>query len=423
MRKTGLFFITAGAALLLSACFMYEDMVFDNPYDPTGQDGITLEYRDDIAIDGDLLDWDNVEPLYTDDSSDTAQNGYPMIAGGDLYQLKAAQDNDTLYFFIESYNGNPLTEPSISVSFDLNESNYGINLFNLTHNSPDGGITSDGTIGFWSRYYDDTGDYDLNNAGIRFAGINESENAIELGISKATYWNYIPSDSGMNFHIGSWYQYHENLYGDGNIDNSNDENTFNILLKSSSDTQPSMDSPIVQFYRGITPTCDDNSLADITAWEEYGYWYQDFVLTDDNSGEVNTDIDKVYIKQDDDYIYFLLTFYDSGSIGAITSVDIYVDQENGAYSHNFYAEYDGSDWLTSTFQVNYNASQDSSGHTGGAGDGFLELRFNKYLAWSDLPYEPCYFNIAVNDSTFSTADYVEFKGMYKNEGDPIPLDQ
>ena len=428
MRKTALFFITVSITLFLFGCFIYQDMEFDNPYDPTDQDGISLEYRDDIVIDGDTSEWGSVGELITDKTYEqTINTNLPLPQGSDLFQIKAAQDDNNLYFYVETTDGAPLITPGLELGLNFNNPDDNFNLINLRHDTSDG-VTSNGYFNIWSNYgYDDGSvgwaNVPLNNPGIRYTGINTSSTSMEIGISKATYWDQLYTQKGYDFVVSTWYQNYENIYTDGGCDNSNDENDVRILLKGVTEAQPAMDSPIVQFPHPSVapPTCDDNSLADIATWEEFGIWYQDFQGDKDPSVvETNKDIDKVYVLQDNNFIYLLLTFFDNtGGFLANSSVSIYVEQESGAYGHEFYGQFDGSNWIQ---QLNY-AGGDSDGHLGGSATGFIEFRFDKYLVWPDLAYEPCYFNIEVRDSGGTVADRVQFMGMYKAEGEPTPVNQ
>ncbi len=427
MRNSVQFFITVATALILTSCFMYEEMVYDNPYDPTGQDGINLEYNDiyNISIDGDTSDWNAVPVLLTDNVYELTEGlGLSLPQGSDIFQVKAVQDDDSLYFFVETTDGTPFVTQGTEMSFDMNSEDVSINLAGIRHDTSDG-ITSEGTFSYWSNYnyYDNTisdwNGYAHQNPGIRFAGINNSDVSMEFAVSKATYWDELYTQTGFNFQVSTWYQYYaDNFDGNGTCDYSNDNQEISILLRSANENTPRSDSPIVQFPRGTTPSID-GALTDMTIWEEYGIWFQDFQNDAVYDIENNEDIDKVYMKQDENYLYILLTFFDGGVFGPDNAFNIYIENDSGDYAHFFSADQSASVWTYNADVYYASYTPDGSGHSAAGGTGFIEMRFNKFLAWPDLPYEPLNFTIEVYNSSALLTDMVRFKGMYKSLDDTI----
>ena len=174
----------------------------------------------------------------------------------------------------------------------------------------------------------------------------------------------------------------------------------------------------LNFPRGSTPVID-GTLADQTQWEEYGYWFQDRQNDEQNLFDDNMDIDKVYVKQDDENVYFLITFFDSGPPTVDTSVNINIRKDDNTFEHLFYASYISQVWAA--VQVEYPVgTADNTNCFAFSSNGFIELQFDKTLPWSSIPSTPFRFELEVQDSGQSLSDKVTFYGSYKADGDPTP---
>ena len=402
---------------LITGCFLYEVRDYNNPYDPELTGGaIPIPYAA-IQLDGDTSEWYGINTFIQDQTYEGTVSGQPTIPGGDIEQFKIAQDDENLYFYLSTANGYPLENEEINFNLDFRDidDNYSLNLVSLNHNI-------NNCFDLMSNYnyrIDQTnwGGYSITSS-IRFTGVNPAQNGIELGISKNDYWNIIGTNTRLNISLSTRYQPYEALYGMGELDNIWDlERDFQVMLKSVNESYPSTDVPILRFSQG-TPNVnglDDGS----TEWTDTGFWYQDF-QGDDTGGKDNCDIDKVYIKQDNDRVYLLLTFFDSAAFPALNTY-YYIDVETWdyQYQHTFYAENLSNTW--GNVWVDYLGSQYINGSSAADGPGFgVELEFEKHPAWSDIPVGPMRFTIRVQDNGSADVDRVIFYGSYKANSDPLP---
>lgn len=409
MKKIFHFSMAILLSSILCACFMYEERAYENPYDPNRTSGaITLEYRT-MQIDGDVSDWGDIPPLVVDSTGEIPDSGGAMFNQADIQLVKMTQDNENLYFYYEVLSEYPLEMAGMSHNLSLQTENWDnhIDIFSLQHQTPDGFI-SNGMIEYSGL---------SNSNPIRFSGINPNSNAFEIGISKHSYWDSLDFNSKWRVLVYSGYRQYEDLY-DGNreVDNfyDNHDDTF-IILKGPDESTPSIDVPVVQFSRG-TPTIDGGN-GDAAIWGDF--WYQDFITDDQNGSEFNTDIDKVYIKQDDENIYMLLTFADPGAFSTV-NVSYFIDitSNEGTYNHSMEARRTAGVW--SNVAVQYLSGWNITNCNASESIGYLEINFDKSEAWDSIPFGAFDFNIRVYDSGSILADEVRFAGSYKGLLDPAP---
>jgi len=419
MKRISGILIMIGYSFLMTSCFLYEDKVYNNPYDPKLTDGAYPIPYAKIQLDGDTTEWDSVTTFISDQTNEATSSGQPQVPGGDIDQFKIAQDDENLYFYLSTANGVPMetTAVDFSVGFQDVNGNFNLNFPNLSH-------TINQEIGWWSNYnyrIDDTNwdGYSISSS-IRFSGLNFNDNAIEFGISKTDYWDHISSNTRVTIEMNTWYEPYATNFGDGNLDDLYDfDHSYPVVLKTVNEPDPSVDVPIVQFGTPSSPLSIDGNSLDIDSWTETGYWYQDFQNDDTSSGQDNCDIDKVYIKQDQDKVYFLLTFFDSNNFTQTTSYEIQIQTFDTQYLHNFYVEHNGSVWNTD--YVAYEGTQYSAGTSVADGVGYgVEMEFQKDLTWPVIPAGPMYFRISARDSSSAEVDVVSFVGSYKRTNDPTP---
>ncbi|MDA3956693.1 hypothetical protein [Oceanispirochaeta sp.] len=408
--------LVSSLTLLLVTCFLYEEKIYDNPFDPKLTGGAYNPPVAAIVLDGSLFDWDSVPTYVYDTTFEGTNSGLPTIPGGDINIIKVAQDDENLYFYLSTENGIPLENPGTQFSINMHDENdnYSVNAINLSHNS-------DGTMYWWSNYNyridADTWDgYPLEDPAFRFPGFDPGVQAIEFGISKTVYWDELGTNEKMNFNLDTWYEPYQISDGDGGLDHINDDdNNYIILIKGAAEATPSEDVPIVQFPRG-TPSIN-GSYDGSFEWEDYGVWYQDF-LGDDTGTDNNCDIDKIYMQQDDENIYMLVTFDDPAqfdSSGNLVSYNLNANHSEGTYNYTFHADHDGG----SAWVANINGNPTNC-FAVSAQDGYLELQFDKTETWDGLPYGAFNFRLEVYDQFSSLVDSVNFMGSYKKSTDTPP---
>lgn len=395
--------------LLLSTCSLYNKRIYNNPYDSSNTEGATpLEVRT-MTIDGDAKDWDDIPILIDDGFTSTTEGGYPFVSSGDIGIIKATQDDENLYFYFEINDGIPLETPGLGyrVSVATEEWENYTDLWSIDHGLIGGTSTSNGTFGFNSP---------SNLMAIRYSGYDPFSNFIELGMSKYQYWDLIEVNTKLRFLAHSSFTPYLESYGNGDIDSLNDDQEIFVVLKGPDDVTPSEYTPIVQFDRA-SPVIDGSN-ADFSTWSNTGWWIQDFTTDDGNDPQDNTDIERVYIKQDDDYVYFLLTFTDSGLFIADSYYTIEMSKSDSSEYHSYSANFVAS-WITQVTDLSSSTNPNGCQVADGVGYG-LEMGFPKFSTLDYISPGAFQFRISVQNSSLTEVDAVEFNGSYKGEFDVAP---
>ncbi|MBF9015788.1 MULTISPECIES: hypothetical protein [unclassified Oceanispirochaeta] len=391
---------------LLCACFMYDERVYDNPYDPDRNTGSYIVPEYTVSIDGDTSDWADIPLAVVDGSNEESSAGYSMIGGGDINEVKLAQDAENLYMYMSVHENYPMEQEGIHVHWNFNEEDDSMNhqLVSLSHNS-------DKTIGIWGN----AGDTGYDDSPIRFTGLNASDNAIELAVAKSAYWDILSENHRLDFGVDTWYQGYEDSSGDGGLDGFDLNENLYVILKDSLETAPVTNASILNFPTG---TAVVDGVMDVAENWDTAFWYRDFT-GDDTGTQNNCDIENIYIMQDSDRVYFFITFTDPALYSQQTGYRIELQQNQGV-NHTFYTEHSGAAWVIDW--VDYNATQYSVG-TSVAGDGSgvgIEMEFEKHPAWNDLTTGPISIRIISTDGGSNEWDSVSFSGSYKAEGDAAP---
>ena len=309
MRNLIFFIIITISVLFISGCFLYEEMEFNNPYDPDAEDAeVTLDYNYGMLIDGETSDWDDIDPIIVDDT------GEAYTAGVDIAEVKAVQDDENIYFYIRSANGTPLESygSSFSIGFAnyYDDDQYEKANFNFSNDGADR-ISTGGsyiyTTGGYEEYYDpETEEWytypssyteSFSNPGIRFAGSTYGSDTLEYSIAKSLFWDNVGSGDSFSLDVNAYdSSYSDQDYASG----------MNIILNDGG-TTPSYDEPGVQFVKNYDTLSIDGDMSD---WNSDELWFRDFTDDDPYTGIDNTNIENVYVRHDDDCVYFLITLND-----------------------------------------------------------------------------------------------------------------
>ncbi len=396
---------------LAGGCFLYNDYEFDNPYDPDRNvSSGEIASAEGLVIDGDTADWDAISPVYVDSEGDLAE-GTEMPDGGDLYQIKIAEDANNIYLYISTHGYPPCQTEELHIHVNMNgpevdEEGHGshLQIFSMSHDI-------NGSYNTWMGYKNESTSWEWTNIAnpqIRFAGMDTDANALEVAIYKGSYLENLEYGTAYELNVDMWYESESRTVDDT-------DNAPSFVLRPTWQTDPDIDQSVLNLPV-LTPVIDGNN----EDWASISPWYTDPDETDGYS-QYNSDYNEIYLAQDENFIYAFYTFNDSyGSYDTNLNYNLFINRSSGiGTSHNISYDSTFNRWNVSS---NHNGTDYFGGGSTAINDSIgMEVRYPKFPGWDDVNLgEVQNFSFNISDSGSYDTDAVNMNLLYKTGSSSTP---